>query len=180
MIQRCILFALCASVQGYALREGVTPVQKVIQLLQDMAAKGKAEKHDEATKFSAYKQFCDDTSEMKQKAIAEANAQIEQLQADIQKAESDAAVLAEKIGKLDAQIAGIDVSAPQANAYEFQSSGVVDMLEKLKDKFEDERTDLEKEESNARHAYEMLIQDLTAQIETATEDREAKAQEKAS
>merc|ERR1719181_2496305 len=72
------------------------------------------------------------------------------------------------------------VSAPQANAYEFQSSGIVDMLEKLKDKFEDERTDLEKEESNARHAYEMQIQDLTAQIETATEDREAKAQEKAS
>ena len=29
------------------------------------------------------------------------------------------------------------------------------MLEKLHDKFEDERTDLEKEESNARHAYEM-------------------------
>ena len=56
------------------------------------------------------------------------------------------------------------VSAPQANAYEFQSSGIVDMLEKLKDKFEDERTDLEKEESNARHAYEMLIQDLTAQV----------------
>merc|ERR1719169_378880 len=71
------------------------------------------------------------------------------------------------------------VSAPQANAYEFQSQGVVDMLEKLHDKFEDERTDLEKEESNARHAYEMLIQDLTAQIETATEDREAKAHEKA-
>ena len=44
------------------------------------------------------------------------------------------------------------VSAPQANAYEFQSSGIVDMLEKLKDKFEDERTDLEKEESNTRHA----------------------------
>ena len=42
--------------------------------------------------------------------------------------------------------------------------GVVDMLEKLHDKFEDERTDLEKEESNARHAYEMLIQDLTAQV----------------
>ena len=38
------------------------------------------------------------------------------------------------------------------------------MLEKLHDKFEDERTDLEKEESNARHAYEMLIQDLTAQV----------------
>merc|ERR1719156_395463 len=74
----------------------------------------------------------------------------------------------------------MSVSAPEANAYEFQSQGVIDMLEKLHDKFEDERTDLEKEESNARHAYEMLVQDLTAQIETATEDREAKAQEKAS
>merc|ERR1719386_594952 len=40
----------------------------------------------------------------------------------------------------------MSVSAPEANAYEFQSSGIVDMLEKLHDKFEDERTDLEKEE----------------------------------
>merc|ERR1719271_2371359 len=74
----------------------------------------------------------------------------------------------------------MSVSAPESNAYEFQSQGVVDMLEKLHDKFEDERTDLEKEESNSRHAYEMLMQDLTAQIETATEDRDSKAQLKAS
>jgi hypothetical protein len=53
------------------------------------------------------------------------------------------------------------------------------MLEKLKDKFQDEKTDLEKEEMNARHAYEMLIQDLKAQISAATADREQKAQEKA-
>jgi hypothetical protein len=32
----------------------------------------------------------------------------------------------------------LSVTAPEANAYEFQSSGVVDMLEKLQDKFEDE------------------------------------------
>merc|ERR1719331_2770270 len=31
---------------------------------------------------------------------------------------------------------GLSVSAPQANAYEFQSGGVVGMLEKLKDKFQ--------------------------------------------
>ena len=46
----------------------------------------------------------------------------------------------------------LDVSAPQANAYEFQSSGIVDMLEKLKDKFEDLRGELEKEEMDAKHA----------------------------
>ena len=37
------------------------------------------------------------------------------------------------------------VSAPEANAYDFQSSGVIDMLEELLDKFVDERTQLEKE-----------------------------------
>merc|ERR1719443_2671252 len=44
---------------------------------------------------------------------------------------------------------GLAVSAPEANAYEFQSSGVVEMLEKLLDKFIDERTTLEKEEMNS-------------------------------
>ena len=59
---------------------------------------------------------------------------------------------------------GLAVSAPEANAYEFQSSGVVEMLEKLLDKFIDERTTLEKEEMNSKHAYDMLMQDLKAQI----------------
>merc|ERR1719446_1183508 len=54
------------------------------------------------------------------------------------------------------------VSAPEANAYEFQSSGVVEMLERLLDKFIDERTTLEKEEMNSKHAYDMLMQDLKA------------------
>merc|ERR1719333_1368948 len=58
---------------------------------------------------------------------------------------------------------GLAVSAPEANAYEFQSSGVVEMLEKLLDKFIDERTTLEKEEMNSKHAYDMLMQDLNAQ-----------------
>ena len=56
------------------------------------------------------------------------------------------------------------VAAPEANAYEFQAQGIVDMLTKLAGKFEDERTDLEKEETNARHAFEMLSQDLKVQV----------------
>ena len=40
---------------------------------------------------------------------------------------------------------GLAVSAPESNAYEFQSSGVIEMLEKLNDKFIDERTTLEKD-----------------------------------
>merc|ERR1719424_2369196 len=74
---------------------------------------------------------------------------------------------------------GLAVSAPEANAYEFQSSGVVEMLEKLLDKFVDERTTLEKEEMNSKHAYDMLMQDLKAQTAQATQDRDEKAETKA-
>merc|ERR1711869_4528 len=71
------------------------------------------------------------------------------------------------------------VAAPEANAYEFQAQGIVDMLTKLAGKFEDERTDLEKEETNARHAFEMLSQDLKAQIGQATSARTEKSEAKA-
>merc|ERR1712224_428170 len=74
---------------------------------------------------------------------------------------------------------GLAVSAPETNAYEFQSSGVIEMLEKLLDKFIDERTTLEKEEMNSKHAYDMLMQDLNAQIAQATQDRDEKAENKA-
>merc|ERR1719219_3089021 len=74
---------------------------------------------------------------------------------------------------------GLAVSAPEAYGYEFQSQGVIEMLEKLLDKFVSERTVLEKEEMNSVHAFEMLIQDLTAQIEQATQDRTEKAETKA-
>merc|ERR1719247_1840635 len=65
----------------------------------------------------------------------------------------------------------MSVSAPQANAYEFQSGGVVEMLEQLADKFKDERNTLEKEEMQAKHAFEMQVQDLVDQIEGATKTR---------
>jgi len=74
---------------------------------------------------------------------------------------------------------GLAVSAPEAYGYEFQSTGVIDMLAKLLDKFIDERTDIEKKEMNAKHAFDMLMQDLTAEIEQATQDRMEKAETKA-
>merc|ERR1719327_1479736 len=236
----------------------VTPVQKVIQLMQGMLEKGKKEKHDEQVQFAAYKQFCDDTETEKKRAIEEANERIEVLKADIQKYTADAAQLTKEIAELDEDISiwngdikaatnvreiekadydathkdysesvdalqraiavlkkqshdrkqasllqlsslklipaeakktidvflqqdpeGLAVSAPEANAYEFQSSGVIEMLEKLLDKFIDERTTLEKEEMNSKHAYDMLMQDLNAQIAQATQDRDEKAETKA-
>merc|ERR1712048_19597 len=74
---------------------------------------------------------------------------------------------------------GLEVAAPEAYGYEFQSHGVIDMLEKLLDKFVTERTELEKKEMNSKQAFDMLIQDLTAQIAQATSDVESKSTTKA-
>merc|ERR1711920_668550 len=253
---------LCSScVVADSVQSEVTPVQKVIQLLQGMLNKGKAAKHDEQVQFAAYKQFCDDTTVEKTRAIKEANERIEILKADIQKYTEDAAMLTKEIAGHDEDIAvwngdkkaaakvrqiekadydalhqdysesisaleraiavlkkqahdrpqamlqvsalkelslvpidakkaidafleqdpqeGLAVSAPEAYGYEFQSHGIIEMLEKLLDKFIAERTTLEKEEMNTKHAFDMLMQDLTAQIAQAQQDRDEKAETKA-
>jgi len=241
----------------------VTPVQKVVQLLTGMREKGKAEKHDEQVQFAAYKQFCDDTTVEKKRAIEEANEKIDILKADIEKYTATAARLTKEIAVHDADIAawtgdqkaatkvrhiektdydtlhtdysesidalgraidvlktrahdvpqaasfaqvsalkrlslipdsaksaidaflqgepdeGLAVSAPEAYGYEFQSQGVIEMLEKLNDKFIEERTSIEKKEMNAKHAFDMIMQDLTAEIGQATDDRNDKAASKA-
>jgi hypothetical protein len=254
----CVIAALVA----LAAASEVTPVQKVIQLLEGMLEQGKAEKHEEQVQFAAYKQFCDDTSVEKKRAIAEANERIDMLKADISKYTADAARLTKEIAAHDEDISvwtgdskaatkvreiekadydalhkdysesisaleraiavlkkqaynrpqalvqvqslttmrlipkeakqalnaflqedpadeGLAVSAPEAEGYEFQSQGVIDMLAKLLDKFVAERTQLEKEEMNSKHAYDMLMQDLNAQIAQATQDRTEKAETKA-
>jgi len=253
--------ALVASAAGVT----VTPVQKVIQLMEGMAVKGKDQKHQEQVQFAAYKQFCDDTAVQKKRAIEEGTEQIEMLKASIAKHAADAAQLATEISAHEADVAawegdvkaarkvrelekadydalhkdysesvdalqraiavlrkqaasrpqaslaqvaglkslslvppaakraidlflmqsgeepseGLAVAAPEAAGYELQSHGIIEMLEKLLDKFIDERTDTEKEEMNARHAFEILLQDLTAQTEQAKADREQKVESKA-
>merc|ERR1719267_505227 len=96
------LFALIACSQAAEMK--VTPVQKVIALMEGMLEKGKKEKHDEQVQFASYKQFCDDTSTEKKRAISEANEQIDTLKADIQKYTADAAKLTKEIAGLDEDI----------------------------------------------------------------------------
>jgi hypothetical protein len=58
----------------------------------------------------------------------------------------------------------MDSGAPQPNAYEFQSGGVLAILEKLKTKFEDQRTKLEQEEASTKAAFELLKKKLEDEI----------------
>ncbi|KAL9138988.1 putative conserved tandem protein 12 [Amphidinium carterae] len=254
----------------------VTPVEKVLQMLNGMVAKGEQEKHEEQVQFAAYKQFCDDTSTEKTRSIKEeAMEEIEMLKADIQKATADAAQLSKEIAGHDSDIAAwsgnikaatevraaekadfdtlnadysesidaleratmvlkkqaydrkqsganvgtygkleeasfaqlqtsslvppeakkaitaflqqdpeepadeLAVTAPEANAYEFQSNHIIEILEKLHDKFMTERTELQKSEASAQHNYDMLKQDMEASIAQGTTDRTEKTESKA-
>merc|ERR1719217_1289224 len=71
------------------------------------------------------------------------------------------------------------LAAPEANAYEFQSKAIVDMLSKLAGKFDDERTALEEEETKAKHSFDMLKADLANQLAAANEARTQNAEAKA-
>merc|ERR1719420_2892304 len=64
--------------------------------------------------------------------------------------------------------------APEANAYEFQSHGIIEMLTKLLDKFTDELTALQKAEVENAHQFELLKIDLNAEIATTTTDMNEK------
>merc|ERR1719478_1529078 len=57
-----------------------------------------------------------------------------------------------------------DEFAPEANAYENQSGGVVSLLEKLLAKFEDQKLTLEKEEMKKVGNFQVLEQQLTDNI----------------
>jgi len=68
--------------------------------------------------------------------------------------------------------------APEANAYEFQSGGVVDLLKRLQDEFRGKLTTAQKEEMNSAHAHKMVAMDLQDAIENGEKDAQEKAQQR--
>jgi len=66
------------------------------------------------------------------------------------------------------------LSSIQDPSYEFQSGGILSMLEKLEDQFVDERLALEKEETSKKHAYELLSASLIRKMEEASKEKQQK------
>merc|ERR1719199_38714 len=69
--------------------------------------------------------------------------------------------------------------APDVAAYEFQSGGIIEVLEKLQDKFQKQLAETESAESNAAHAHDMQVLHLDNLMEESHADREEKAGVKA-
>jgi len=70
----------------------------------------------------------------------------------------------------------MDYEAPEANAYEFQSGGIVELLKKLLAEFTAKLGQCQKEEMNSKHAYDMVIADLTDAIENSEKEIEDKTE----
>merc|ERR1719316_2084322 len=103
-------------VPATAERANVTPIQKVIEMMDGMLAKGKQEKHEEEVEFAKFHEWCDQVRDEKTKSIADATAQIEELAAAIDKAESDAEVLTEEIANLEKEVNQLTAQADAATA----------------------------------------------------------------
>jgi len=84
---------------------------------------------------------------------------------------SESAALPEKAKSVIAAFAEMmsddSQSPPEANAYEFQSGGIVEMLKKLLADFTAKKEQVEKEEMNSKHAADMVLLDLKNSIEVA-------------
>merc|ERR1719395_1945 len=84
---------LVAAYEAQKSQAKATPVQKVIELMNGMLEKGKKEMQAEQIQFAKYKQFCEDTTADKTKAVKEATEMIEVLKSDIAKYIADAEML---------------------------------------------------------------------------------------
>jgi hypothetical protein len=97
---------LLAVATGYSLGNGVTPVQKVIEMMKEMKSKGEAELDTEAKLYAEYMTFCKDTTVQKSQEIETATNHIGRLEAEIQKHDAAATKAKDDVAALDADISG--------------------------------------------------------------------------
>merc|ERR1719169_394405 len=105
MLPKSIILVLCLIAgAATATKSSVTPIQKVMTLMEDMKAKGIAAKNDEETKFSAFSQWCQNTKKAKNGEIEAGNQKMESLSADIEKAKVTIKKLTARIQELEEDV----------------------------------------------------------------------------
>eukprot|EP00931_Biecheleriopsis_adriatica_P060589 TRINITY_DN36395_c0_g2_i1.p1 TRINITY_DN36395_c0_g2~~TRINITY_DN36395_c0_g2_i1.p1 ORF type:complete len:689 (+),score=243.56 TRINITY_DN36395_c0_g2_i1:66-2132(+) len=100
-------FLLLGLLGSVASASQVTPIQKVIEMMEKMVAKGQKEMTAEQEQFKVFDVFCENNTVEKRRRIEEETERIEELSADIDKASSD-------IDQLTAEIAGHEADIASA------------------------------------------------------------------
>lgn len=245
------------AVGAVASASSVTPVQKVLQMMGEMVAKGQKAMEAEKKIMAQYNEWVSDENTRLTQNIKTADSDIEKLTAFITKTDNDVKVLGSEISELDALIQqkegelaeatsvresehadfnaqqtdlaesvdalqrAIDTmksenydrpqammmlqkmaqskpamrpvmaaflsmsakskepGAPDVAAYEFQSGGIIELLESLLEKFEKELGDVEAAETNRVQNFDMNKLQLTDLINYSNKNRDEKAVTKA-
>jgi len=132
-----LLVAIFATASGA--KVAVSPVQKVVQLLDDFKAKTIAEGKASQNAFAEYAKWCDDEADAKVNAIKDTNVEIQDLTATISESQATITNLETKIGEITNQIAATEKELSSAkegreagtstfSAAEHELSGTVNEL----------------------------------------------------
>merc|ERR1719281_2089721 len=108
----------------------VTTIEKVIQMLTSMKETGIKEMQDEEVRMTKFSMWCDNTISFKTTAIKKAKDALAQLDADIEKAGSDAAAASKAIEGLDADIATYEADKKEATEVREKGHADFDALHK--------------------------------------------------
>merc|ERR1719324_1899783 len=245
-----LAFALVACCQAAT----VTPVQKVLEMMTEMKAKGEKMMDEEQKTMRAYTEWVDDESTQLGFEIKTGKSDIEKLTAEAVKADSDVAELGSAIGKLEGDLSQLEAEkkeatdlrneqhaeyskistdyaesvdaleraiqtmesknynvpeaeallqkmaiskpgmqrvlaafiqegqhgevargGPAVNAYEFQSGGIISLLEKFLKKFQGELEEVETEESNQAKNFDLEMINLSNTIDYLKKEIEEKS-----
>jgi len=167
------IFLVCgaAAALSHKAREAaeVTPIQKVLQMMNGLRSKGAKEKDEEVITFATFSQWCAKTEEIKKKAIEKGELKMGQLSADIGKLAEDSRVLADEISKIDATIAKAEdektvaqkARGDQKALYERKSGEIVDSIDQVGEGIKTVKSMMSGTEGGAASAS--LIQHLSKQ-----------------
>merc|ERR1719355_171356 len=100
----CLLGQAAASSSSAAAHAKVSPVQKVIQLIDDMAGKVTKEDQELLAGFEEYAKFCDDEATSKTYAIKDSKEKIEELKATVSEASATIETEGSKVADLSTKI----------------------------------------------------------------------------
>jgi len=111
MARHVVFFALVVGGEAAA----VSPIEKVLQMMNDLVSKQMKEKNAEAKTFDKFKTWCHETKREKGFDIDDGNKAIGELMADVEKYSSDANTFGEEVKVLDQEIDQAEAQSASAN-----------------------------------------------------------------
>jgi len=107
----CLFFVAClqscVASDAVATQKGsttLTPVYKVVELMNEMIAKGTKEKEEEETRFTAFSQWCSGQKRVKSEELKKGESKMEKLDAEILKAEASIRKFSDRIAELEEDV----------------------------------------------------------------------------